>query len=874
MSAIDTLSAGGGGDTPESQLKAMVTITDNWLTTAGDLGFNGRAEAQKIIIWSGDAHGHDADDPPAGYYPTLDATIGALTAQGIMVFALNSSGEHSGLDEIYHGRYQASEITAATGGMLFNNVGSGGSGIEEPIVGAITCVPFDKDDGIEEWDCRSPGEEITYTISWYNDSEATLEDTIIVDELPAEVYYRQGFAQYDPNDPFNPVPPDPAYDPDTHTYTWQLGDVVPDEAGFAEITVVVTEAAQPGMRIENVAKMISAGMMVGWASHETLICCWDVIDPNIIYVDKNATGTGYNTGVDWQNAYTDLQSALYRATNSVCAVGGYTIYVAEGTYRPGDNVEDTFMLPANVSVYGGFKTGGSLFEQRNPDIYETVLTGFIGPDENNHIQRNETIVTMANNTLLDGFAVTQGALYGIYGNNANFTIENCKVVENMQKGLYAENGDVIVKWSQVENNKQHGIHHVGAEYTLLLENCRIIENNWNGIYCNGSMPTIENCVIARNGYSDGDFFGTYIYLPSDVPVLYNNTIAYNANEGILWVDDFGSGSDPNVLDYPDIQNCILWYNNDGGEQLYGYEFTQYSCVFDPNDPGGSDYALDAYYNFSGNPGFAYEYSDDPNVALNVHLAYDSPCIDMGSDLLSYTGQLDIDAEDRVVGNYVDIGADEVYSCDDDLSEDDIYNEVDWTADGVVNMYEYGIFAAAWLSVDPNNPLCDPDNSNYVGDPNEPGYISEGAKLRYSTRCDIDDDLDVDMADLDLFCGQWLWMACWKQSRMDSSIMMMGMGAGAQSASVMTREPLVMETPAATPWTPEWLMAMGESEQVSFVMGIYAVLDYIDARIQETPPNTETLYELQTFLLECIEDIKAARKQELDLSGSQMYNTFK
>ncbi len=147
MSAIDALSAGGGGDTPESQLKAMVAITENWVTTAGDLGFNGRAEAQKIIIWSGDAHGHDADDPPAGYYPTLDATIGALTAQGIMVFALNSSGQYSGLDEIYHGRYQASEITAATGGMLFNNVGSGGSGIEEPIVGAITCVPFDKDDG-------------------------------------------------------------------------------------------------------------------------------------------------------------------------------------------------------------------------------------------------------------------------------------------------------------------------------------------------------------------------------------------------------------------------------------------------------------------------------------------------------------------------------------------------------------------------------------------------------------------------------------------------------------------------------------------------------------------------------------------------------
>ena len=154
---------------------------------------------------------------------------------------------------------------------------------------------------------------------------------------------------------------------------------MPDETGFAEITVVVTEAAQPGMRIENVAKMISAGMMVGWASHETLICCWDMIEPGIIYVDKNATGN--NNGTDWQDAYTDLQSALKRARESVCDVGPYTILVAKGTYRPGDNVTDVFILPAGVSVYGGFKTGGSPFEERYPDRYVTTLTGFIGPDE-------------------------------------------------------------------------------------------------------------------------------------------------------------------------------------------------------------------------------------------------------------------------------------------------------------------------------------------------------------------------------------------------------------------------------------------------------------------------------------------------------------
>ena len=66
----------------------------------------------------------------------------------------------------------------------------------------------------------------------------------------------------------------------------------------------------------------------------------------------------------------------------------------------------------------------------------------------------------------------------------------------------------------------------------------------------------------------------------------------------------------------------------------------------------------------------------------------------------------------------------------------------------------------------------------MSDPNDPGYITEGDKLRFKHKCDLDVDLDVDMADLALFCNEWLWMACWKQSQMDSSIMMMAMGAGA------------------------------------------------------------------------------------------------
>jgi len=196
QAAINSMFASGGADTPESQLKAMVNISNNWLTTSGDLGFDGRTDAQKILIWAGDVPGHIAGDEPnssgfptAGYYPSLDATITALNAQGILVFALNTydcnNSLWSGIEEPYGGVYvaheplrkQASEITSATGGTLFCSVGTGGSSIEDAIVAAITggietlsniTLSLDGDDGdfvvdpwsqtiIGSWDaCDSP----------------------------------------------------------------------------------------------------------------------------------------------------------------------------------------------------------------------------------------------------------------------------------------------------------------------------------------------------------------------------------------------------------------------------------------------------------------------------------------------------------------------------------------------------------------------------------------------------------------------------------------------------------------------------------------------------------------------------------------------
>ena len=186
----------------------------------------------------------------------------------------------------------------------------------------------------------------------------------------------------------------------------------------------------------------------------------------------------------------------------------------------------------------------------------------------------------------------------------------------------------------------------------------------------------------------------------------------------------------------------------------------YCCIEDAND-------INDQFNINDEPGFAYE--NDPNH--NIHLSITSPCKDSGNPDPNYTGQVDIDGDNRVVDDYVDIGADEIYSCYEPLSEDDIYNALDWNADGVVNLIEFNKFSCAWLSHDPNDPL-------WLSDPNlvDPNDVAAWKKC-----CNLDDTGDsaykIDIDDFVLFADEWLWVACWHEDYQELWGMSMAMGGG-------------------------------------------------------------------------------------------------
>jgi len=141
QTAINGMYAVGGYDLPESQLKALVNLAGNWLNPSGDLGFNGRADAQKIIIWAGDAEGHYfgvGGDGPPDYYPSLTETLDALNARGIVTFGLNiMKAAGAGIDTNAGGANQATYLATGTGGGLLNDLGFSSAEIQAAVVDAV-----------------------------------------------------------------------------------------------------------------------------------------------------------------------------------------------------------------------------------------------------------------------------------------------------------------------------------------------------------------------------------------------------------------------------------------------------------------------------------------------------------------------------------------------------------------------------------------------------------------------------------------------------------------------------------------------------------------------------------------------------------------
>ena len=120
-----------------------------------------------------------------------------------------------------------------------------------------------------------------------------------------------------------------------------------------------------------------------------------------IYVNQQASGA--NSGKSWENAYTDLQTALKNAKS------GQQIWVAAGIYHPTTDADRSvfFEMVEEVALYGGFQGDEQSLSERDWKKNLTVLSGDIG--QQGVIEDNtKQVVKGADYAVIDGFIIENG----------------------------------------------------------------------------------------------------------------------------------------------------------------------------------------------------------------------------------------------------------------------------------------------------------------------------------------------------------------------------------------------------------------------------------------------------------------------------------
>ena len=296
------------------------------------------------------------------------------------------------------------------------------------------------------------------------------------------------------------------------------------------------------------------------------------------YVNAGATAGG-NTGADWANAYTNLQSAL----NLTSLLSGDEIWVAAGTYSPGPSAVDSFYLVQGVGIYGGFNGTETLLTDRNWTANETILDG---GGINEHVVRCGTVTSTA---VLDGFTIKGGI-------GGQFNIEDPLT----GGGLYNSGGSPIIRNCTFSGNTAEqgaGIYNNEGS-SPIIENCTFSGNTatyqGGGIYSNFSSPIIENCAFSGNTALDGN--GGGIFNSNGSSTITNCTFSGNT------ANSYGGGIYNGPYGSLSVTHCTLIENsavsgNGGGIYNSSMGTLTVNHTIVANSSGGS--VVTDLYNESG-----------------------------------------------------------------------------------------------------------------------------------------------------------------------------------------------------------------------------------------------------------------------------------
>ncbi len=268
---------------------------------------------------------------------------------------------------------------------------------------------------------------------------------------------------------------------------------------------------------------------------------------------------------------------------------------------------------------------------------------------------------------------------GIFVRSGPVTIKNCTFTENQ-----ALEGGAIYIYDRIDT-------------IIRIVNCLIHGNRADkggGVFTQ-SPTEISNSIIAANVSQNN---GAGLYIDNTEVMIYGCSIVGNTAGG--------SGGGMFAEGLADLFNCILWANADAGGSVAGAHISPsyggnviFSCIQDdePNDdeiPFGGEQNCNIdddpmFVRLPDDGGDGWGTGDNDDFG-DLHLLKDSPCIDTGSPLY-YPGPnaIDIDGQPRIIGEAVDMGADEYAKMI--VVKRPVDNEV-WATSSThkIDWYSYGV----------------------------------------------------------------------------------------------------------------------------------------------------------------------------------------
>lgn len=342
---------------------------------------------------------------------------------------------------------------------------------------------------------------------------------------------------------------------------------------------------------------------------------------HIWYVDAAAAPGG--DGTSWETAFVCLQDALAGAAEND------SVWVAQGMYWPDLGAAQTagsrwasFLLKNGVAVCGGFPTGGGTWDQRNPFLQQSILSGNLGDQSKNSDNSYHVVTGSGTNgtAILDGFVITGGCA------NGGKTL-------NQGAGLFVQYGSPQLRNCILVGNVAAG-HGGGAcclESSATFTNCVFNSNAagdcGGGLYHEQGSVSVTNCTFAAN---EGLWRGGGVFNASGTAVVTNGILWGNGRMSGWMYDEVAQvgGDVKPVVAYCCIQG---WSGSFGGEGSFG------------QDPRFAD--ADGPDNVAGTP------DDDLRVQAG------SRCIE-GGDRMAVPPEVTTDqqGDPRIQGRTVDLGA--------------------------------------------------------------------------------------------------------------------------------------------------------------------------------------------------------------------------